>query len=56
MQLLCKFKAGAVRFHHLKNAAQVAFRPLETLGDGIVMVVGIRFHHGRIISPRRIWT
>lgn len=30
----------------------MAFRALQTLGDGIVVVVGIGVCHGGIISPR----
>ena len=43
MQLLGQIKAGTMRFHHLQDAAQMALCPLESLGDGIVMVVGIGF-------------
>ncbi|MCY1383946.1 hypothetical protein D9M69_721220 [compost metagenome] len=55
MQLLGQFQAGTMLIHHVQDAAQMAFRALEPLGHGIVMVVGIcGFHRRNHILPGRM--
>jgi hypothetical protein len=51
VQLLRKVQAGTVVFHHLQDAPQVALGALQTLGDGVMVVVGVRCHHAWMISP-----
>mgnify|MGYP007078459470 CR=1 FL=1 len=55
VQLLGQFQAGPLVRHHLQNAAQMAFRALEALDDGVVMVMRVwktGFGHGYNIIHR----
>ena len=45
MQLLSDVQAGAVRFHHLHDVAQVAFCSLEPFHDFRVRLMNVRFFH-----------
>ncbi len=52
VQLLGKVQAGTMLFHHLQDAPQVAFGALESLSDGVMVVVRSRCRHAPIVSPR----